>query len=265
MGRCPTQVRSVGVDRGTSLPEGQGALASGGGGLSVEAQARYGFIRRELLRRLPPPARVVEFGAAPGDQIAQLGQAGYDAAALDLGIASDEWSDGRSGRMTEILRAADVELIEWDLENVPYPLPDGGFDAVVMTEVYEHLRDYPIRSLEEAHRVLRPDGLIFFTTPNAAYLLNRLRLLLGRSVSTPLPDWIGGLPHARHAREYTVAEVCELFELTGFRLELVTSRHFHITLGLTGTVARAAKQALNRLAIARPTLGPCTVVIARHM
>ncbi len=42
----------------------------------------------------------------------------------------------------------------------------GEFDAVIMTEVYEHLRDYPVRSLEEANRVLRRGGHLYFTTPN---------------------------------------------------------------------------------------------------
>ena len=65
---------------------------------------------------------------------------------------------------------------------------------MIFTEVFEHLRDYPVRSLDEVARVLRPGGYLFFTTPNAAYLLNRLRLLRGGSVHTALDDWIGGVP-----------------------------------------------------------------------
>ena len=56
----------------------------------------------------------------------------------------------------------------------------------------------------------RPSGLLVLTTPNSATLQNRVRLLLGRSVHTPLHDWMYGLPHARHAREYTAAELREL-------------------------------------------------------
>jgi SAM-dependent methyltransferase len=85
-----------------------------------------------------------------------------------------------------------VAFVEWDLEQVPYPLPDSAFDGVVFTEVFEHLRDYPVRSLQECARILRPGGYLFFTTPNAGYVMNRLRLLRGRSVYTPMQDWIGG-------------------------------------------------------------------------
>lgn len=235
------------------------------GNLSAEAQRRYAFVRELLLQDFPPPARVVELGAAPGDQVAALAHLGYDATAVDLGVASDDWSDGTPGRMRSLLARAGVDLIVWDLEQTPYPLPDASFDAVVMTEVYEHLREYPIRSLLEVRRILSPGGRLYFTTPNAAYLANRLRLLAGRSVGSPLPDWIGGLPHARHAREYTVAEVEELMRRSGLAVRTVTSRHFHVRSGQTDAWAVVLKFAMDRLSRLRPTLGPSVIVVAERL
>jgi SAM-dependent methyltransferase len=235
------------------------------GNLSIEAQARYRFIRDLILADLPPPARIVELGAAPGDQIAALAALGYQATAVDIGIASDDWSDGSRGRMEDLLRQANVELIQWDLETTPYPLADESFDAVVMTEVYEHLRDYPVRSLFEVRRILRPDGRLYFTTPNAAYVLNRVRLLLGRSVASPLPDWIAGVPHARHAREYTFDEVHQLLAHAGLRACLTTSRHFHQHSGNVAPVGKAVKRAIDLLSRVRPTLGPSVVVVAERV
>lgn len=234
------------------------------GNLSVDAQQRYLLIRGWLLADLPPPARVIELGAAPGDQIAALARLGYETTAVDLGIASDEWSDRSSGRMERLLKEAGVKLILWNLEETPYPLPDAAFDAVLMTEVYEHLRDYPVRALFEARRILRPGGRIYFTTPNAAYLMNRVRLLLGRSVATPLPDWIDGLPHARHAREYTFAEIKELFDRCGLTVTLATSRHFHVDSGRQGRLAVAMKRVLDRVSRMRPTVGGAIVVVAER-
>ena len=234
------------------------------GNLSVEAQERYRLIRELLLADVPPPARVLELGAAPGDQIAMLADLGYDGVAVDLGVASDEWSDGTAGRMEELLERSRVELVIWDLEQTPYPLPDASFDAVVMTEVYEHLRDYPVRSLIEVRRILRPGGRLYFTTPNAAYLVNRARLLRGGSVYSPLPDWIGGLPHARHAREYTFAEIEELMRHAGLTTRLTTSRHFHQRSGRAGKAMVAAKHAVDAVARLRPSLGPSIVVVAER-
>jgi SAM-dependent methyltransferase len=232
------------------------------GDLSISAQARYAYVRSLLERYHPAPGDVVEFGAAPGDQIAALAQAGYRSVAVDIGVASDEWADGEHGRMGRLLEDAGVNLVVWNLEDAPYPLPDESFDAVVMTEVYEHLRDYPIRSLREARRVLRPGGMLYFTTPNAASLMNRVRLAAGRSVATPLRDWIGGLPHARHAREYTFQEIHELMETAGLRIVRSESRHFHAALGTPSR--RAAKKLIHEIARLRPTLGPAIVVVAER-
>src|SRR5947209_1382210 len=141
-------------------------------GLSTEAQARYAYIESLLRTDFPPPARVVELGSAPGDQIAHLARLGYECTSVDIGEASDEWGSGESGRMSRLLLDAGVQDIYWNLEQFPYPLPDAHFDAVVMTEVYEHLRDYPVRSLHEVRRILKPNGRLYLTTPNQAYVVN---------------------------------------------------------------------------------------------
>ena len=102
-----------------------------------------------IAERLTPPAHIVELGAAPGDQIVKIAQQGYRATAVDIGVASDGWADGTEGRMKELLIDGGVDYVEWNLEQTPYPLEDGAFDGVIFTEVFEHLRDYPVRSLSE--------------------------------------------------------------------------------------------------------------------
>ncbi|MDQ3681082.1 MAG: class I SAM-dependent methyltransferase [Actinomycetota bacterium] len=213
---------------------------------------------------MPPPARILELGAAPGDQIAQLAELGYEATAVDLGVASDEWGDGPPGRMVSLLEASGVELVLWDLEETPYPLTEATFEAVIMTEVFEHLREYPTRSLCEVRRVLRPGGRLYFTTLNAAYVMNRARLLVGNSVATPLHDWIGGLPHARHAREYTFDEINELMTRAGLTVRVATSRHFHSRSGRTGPIMTMAKRAIDMMARLGRTMGPSVVVMAER-
>jgi SAM-dependent methyltransferase len=232
--------------------------------LSVDAQARYAFVEQLLVADLPPPARLVELGSAPGDQIARLAALGYECTSVDMGESADEWASGEIGRMDRLLAEAGVEAIRWNLEQTPYPLPDSSFDAVLMTEVYEHLREYPVRSLQEARRLLRAGGRLYFTTPNQAYIVNRLRLLMGRNVQTPLPDWLGGFPPARHAREYTFAEVDELMRHTGLTVLYRTSRHFHVRRGRGGAFAAAGKRLLSALARVRPELGPQIVVVAER-
>lgn len=232
-------------------------------GGDLGSAARYQHVRSLLTRDVPPGAEVVEFGAAPGDQIAALADSGYRATALDIGIASDQWASRADGSMLRLFRVAGVRFIQWDLERAPYPLADESFDAVVMTEVFEHLRDYPVNALREARRVLRPGGRLYFTTPNAAYLANRWRLLRGRSVATPLDDWVGGLPHARHAREYTFAEVRRLMAIVELDVVRAESRHFHLG-NRAGRVKGGTKRAVALAARLRPTLGPSIVIVAER-
>jgi SAM-dependent methyltransferase len=237
---------------------------TGPGNLSVEAQARYGYIEELLLAQVPAPADVVELGAAPGDQIARLADLGYRATSVDIGTTADAWGSGEEGRMTALLKEHGVADVTWDLEQVPYPLESESFDAVVMTEVFEHLRDYPVRSLEEVRRILRPGGRLFFTTPNAAYVVNRFRALKGEAIASPLPDWISGVPHARHAREYTFPEVDQLMAHAGLKVISAESRHFHLDSGRTSASARAVKTVIAALAKRRPTLGPQIIVVAER-
>jgi SAM-dependent methyltransferase len=230
---------------------------------SDEAAERYANVQALLEQRIPAPADLLELGAAPGAQAMQLAAAGYRVTAVDLGIASDAWNADAEGSMADGLARVGIPLVLWDLEDHPYPLETASFDVVVMTEVFEHLRDYPLRSIEEVRRILRPGGLLVLTTPNAAYLANRLRLAAGKTVHTNLRDWMHGLPHARHAREYTLSEMRQMIEHAGLEIERLDTRHFYLSGGRRNLTARIAKRAVALVARARPTLGPSILLLAR--
>lgn len=44
------------------------------------------------------------------------------------------------------------------------PIPDKTFDVFILTEVLEHL-EFPIKALEESHRILKVNGIGIITTP----------------------------------------------------------------------------------------------------
>ena len=228
------------------------------------AEERYAYVLELLSGTRPPPADLVELGAAPGAQCIALASVGYRVTAVDLGEASDEWGDEASGSMASAFERAGVKLVFWDLDATPYPLDDESFDLALMTEVLEHLREYPLQSLVEVRRILRPGGFLVLTTPNSASLQNRIRLVFGKSVHTPLADWMFGLPHARHAREYTAAELGQLVMRAGLEIVRFDARHFYIRSGRQGRLAVAIKRALDVLAHVRPSLGPGLVVLARR-
>lgn len=80
----------------------------------------------------------------------------------------------------------------------------GRYDLVVFMEVVEHLLLPPEVTLRYLASYLRPGGLLLLTTPNAAWVRNRLALLAGRNPFERL-----GLDRREmgHIREYTRGEI----------------------------------------------------------
>ncbi len=79
-----------------------------------------------------------------------------------------------------------IKTMQFNLTD-DWPLPDASFDFVVAGEVLEHLY-FPEKVIERAARVLKPDGVLLGSVPNAFSLINRLRLLAGNKAHTPLND-----------------------------------------------------------------------------
>jgi len=59
---------------------------------------------------------------------------------------------------------AGVDLVH-DLQALPYPLPDGCADEVVLSHVLEHLAD-PLPVMEEVWRIVRRGGRVLIRTPH---------------------------------------------------------------------------------------------------
>ncbi len=78
-----------------------------------------------------------------------------------------------------------IEVVEHDVSEA-FPFPEGSFDLVISNAMFEHLHFTHKTFLENVRRVLAPGGAVMLTTPNMAYLLQRLRFLIGRS-----PGWDG--------------------------------------------------------------------------
>lgn len=76
--------------------------------------------------------------------------------------------------MHDILALPGIEFVETDVALGPrtmlvcdahdIPFGDGSFDGIIMQAVLEHVAD-PYRCVEEVHRVLKEDGLVYAETP----------------------------------------------------------------------------------------------------
>jgi SAM-dependent methyltransferase len=112
--------------------------------------------RRATLEALDPRPgeRIVDIGSGPGMLAAELAEAvGREGAVCGVDVSESMNAIARSLPRAE--GAAPMEFVLGDA--LAIPLPTGGFDAAVCTQVYEYVEDLPA-ALAEARRVLRPGG-----------------------------------------------------------------------------------------------------------
>ena len=119
-----------------------------------------------------------------------------------------------------LARQRGIEL--WIAGEGPSPARDREFDVVIAADIIEHIIDTDAL-LAEIGRMLRPDGQAIITTPNLAFWISRVRLLLGR---TPW-SYPGTSPTVKrdlkidlnHIRINTRKEWQNLFRHHGFEVE----------------------------------------------
>ena len=104
------------------------------------------------------------------------------------------------------------------------PFPSSAFDAVVCSEVLEHIEE-DAAALAELHRVLRDDGLLLISVPHRQYpfLWDPLNWILERAFGTHVPAhiwWLAGI-WADHVRLYTGEELTGAVRAAGFAIEEV--------------------------------------------
>jgi 2-polyprenyl-3-methyl-5-hydroxy-6-metoxy-1,4-benzoquinol methylase len=126
----------------------QAALASRG----TSGDAIYNAARA-LAHSMKFTGRVLEFGAGTGTLISQLVADGCPCTFTGADLLP---------RPDGIPSA--IEWIQADL-NSPLPCRDGSFDAIISTEVIEHLEN-PRAVFREFSRLLRRGGRLLLTTPN---------------------------------------------------------------------------------------------------
>jgi 2-polyprenyl-3-methyl-5-hydroxy-6-metoxy-1,4-benzoquinol methylase len=112
-----------------------------------------------------------------------------------------------------------------DIGKTGLPYPDNYFDAVLFSEIIEHLNINPLPVLQEINRILKPDGIVYITTPNQANLFNRITMMLGGSLRNSISTSVTQIDQSQHTicgihwREYTLKELVEILEITGFSIK----------------------------------------------
>lgn len=143
-----------------------------------------------------PGLRVLDVGCGNGFFAGQLLEFGCKVTGIDLsesGIAQAR-AAFPTGRF-EVL-AADANILD--------ALAEAPFDAVVSTEVIEHLYD-PAAFARGCWNALRPGGVFVCSTPYHGYLKNLVMALTNRFDRHFDPLWLGG--HIKHWSQVTLTRL----------------------------------------------------------
>ncbi|MFD7815509.1 class I SAM-dependent methyltransferase [Streptomyces sp. NPDC059785] len=197
------------------------------------------------------PRTVLDLGC--GD-----GTAAATAAPLLAGhrIVGVDWSQ-------DALRRAHARLpyaVRGELGDGGLPFATGSADAVLFSEVLEHLVD-PDAALDEIRRVLRPGGHLMLSTPNLAAWYNRVLLAAGvqpvfSEVSLRAVHGRPGREVVGHLRLYTARALRQFVTAAGFETVRLRGAPFH-------GVPRALRP-LDRLACAVPPAASILLLHARR-
>ena len=160
-------------------------------------QRRFQALVRLL--RLRPGDRLLDIGCGSGWLAAQGAAAGAAVWAMDIAPS------GVTAARDRFPTAGQFQA--GDVYNLPFA--SESFDALVLSEVLEHLEDVH-RALGEVHRVLRPGGRAVASVPHREQILQHLCIHCNRLT-----------PAHAHLHSFDAAKLSSCVEARGLEVQLV--------------------------------------------
>jgi 2-polyprenyl-3-methyl-5-hydroxy-6-metoxy-1,4-benzoquinol methylase len=177
------------------------------GWTTAEGPPSLGYIWPRIVEVLRPlgVTRVLDLGAGNGALCGKLKSAGYQV----TGVEFDK-------KGIEIARAAypAIRFYNFGIQDDPAKLlaDEAQFDAVVSTEVIEHLFAPHLLPIY-ARAALKPKGYLVITTPYHGYLKNLVLTTLNKWDAHHMPLWHGG-----HIKFWSRRTLAMLLAENGFRV-----------------------------------------------
>jgi len=142
------------------------------------------------------------------------------AAALAAGKAKEYVGIEISDAAAEVARGRLTRVIVGDVENLDLSSLQARFDAIIISEVLEHLTQ-PWETVRRLALCMRPGGRIYASSPNVAHWQVIRSLLAGRFEYED-----AGVMDRTHIRWFTPRSYSAMFTAAGFLVESVEELEF---------------------------------------
>lgn len=199
----------------------------------ITDRKRLAFILDRLGVSLPSGARVLDLGCGNGIITEALGKAGFQVTGLEPSSEAIRRARHEHGH-------ENVEYLQGELGDQTFPTR--GFDAIVCSEVLEHVPD-PIALLNQMQPLIRPGGRLILTVPNGRgpreLLVTRpVQALICNPVGKRLISWSKKLlgysgttvqsdaEDLTHLHFFTVSRLRRMAASTGFHVEEIVAANF---------------------------------------
>ena len=182
--------------------------------VTEKAPEYYGRPRREMVRHVPTEAAVIlDVGCGAGAFGANLKQQWQDQGRqLEVwGVEMDAAAAERAAEVLDKVLVGDADTVLADL--TASGLPAGGFDAVILNDILEHVVA-PENLLRELRPLLRAGGHIVSSVPNVRHFPNVVNLVVHGSWEYTDE----GILDRTHLRFFTRSSMIALFEDCGFEV-----------------------------------------------
>jgi SAM-dependent methyltransferase len=154
------------------------------------------------------PGKALEIGCGDGRELLYLKEKGWQVVGTELSESSGAAA-----------KSAGLEVHNASLEELKFP--DGHFDVIMMWHVIEHLPT-PRQTLQEVHRILKPNGMLLLACPNY------------RSIDVFLAKERAFLEVPRHLYYFTGSVLQQLLSDLGF--EITSAHWFSLEIGVVSTM-----------------------------
>ncbi|HEY3494517.1 MAG TPA: bifunctional glycosyltransferase/class I SAM-dependent methyltransferase [Polyangiaceae bacterium] len=159
----------------------------------------YASSHTYTLEAVPPGAKVIDIGSGPGGIAQELVKKGCDVTVVD--------------RYLPALGPDGIRVVTQDLDaELGFELADR--DVVLLLDVIEHLKDPELFVDRLRARFSHEPKTVVLTTPNIAFLVQRLMLLLGQ-----FNYGKAGILDRTHTRLFTFRSITHLLRDAGFQIE----------------------------------------------